>query len=231
MQISAIENKSLVELVEEKILDVVRRNNLSAGDSLPAELELTELLGVSRSVVREALSRLRMLGLLESRKRRGMVIAEPDVFGGCKNVLDAAFLTEQTQQNLYEMRLALELGISDFLFLRKTDQDLVELEEIVERGEQAVTEKARLKLEIGFHTKLYQIARNNLLLRFKDLLEPFFLDVVKREETTGRRRGEATHRDLLDELRSGTPEGFRNKMHLHLQPHFSRLNNNDREDI
>ncbi|MCK4960177.1 MAG: FadR family transcriptional regulator, partial [Planctomycetes bacterium] len=71
MQIKAVEKTNLVELVEQKILDIVRKNNLSVGDSLPGELELTEGLGVSRSVVREALSRLRMLGLLESRKRRG----------------------------------------------------------------------------------------------------------------------------------------------------------------
>jgi len=83
MQLKAIEKISLVEVVEQKILNIVRKNKLSVGDSLPAELELTEGLGVSRSVVREALSRLRMLGLLESRKKRGMVITEPDVFGGC----------------------------------------------------------------------------------------------------------------------------------------------------
>jgi len=107
MQLKAIEKTNLVEVVEQKILNIVRKNNLSIGDSLPAELELTEGLGVSRSVVREALSRLRMLGLLESRKKRGMVIAEPDVFGGCSQVLDAAFLNEKTQRDLCEMRITL----------------------------------------------------------------------------------------------------------------------------
>jgi DNA-binding FadR family transcriptional regulator len=167
-----------------------------------------------------------MLGLLESRKRRGMVIAEPDVFGGCKQILDGAFLNEQTQQDLCEMRLVLELGLADFLFLRKTDRDLAELEDLVERGENADTEPARLKLEIAFHTKLYQIARNDLLQRFQGLLEPFFKEAAKREETSGRRKGEASHRDLLEELRTGTTEGFRTRMHMHLQPHFDCLSDN-----
>ncbi len=226
MQLEAIEKISLVEVVEQKILNLIRKNNLSVGDSLPAELELTEGLGVSRSVVREALSRLRMLGLLESRKKRGMVIAEPDVFGGCSQILDAAFLNEKTQRDLCEMRLTLELGLADLLFLRKTDKDLNALENIVNREENARTKQTRLKLEIEFHTTLYQMGRNDLLLRFQGLLEPFFREAVKREEINGRRKGEASHRDLLEELRSGSPDSFRKRMREHLQPHFVRLMKN-----
>ena len=226
MQLDAIEKTSLVEVVEQKILNLIRKNNLSIGDSLPAELELTEGLGVSRSVVREALSRLRMLGLLESRKKRGMVIAEPDVFGGCSQILDAAFLNEKTQRDLCEMRLTLELGLADLLFLRKTENDLNALENIVNREENARTEQMRLKLEIEFHTTLYQMGRNDLLLRFQALLEPFFREAVKREEINGRRKGKASHRDLLEELRSGSPDSFRKRMREHLQPHFVRLMKN-----
>ena len=223
MQLKAIEKNSLVEVVEQQILNIVRKNNLSIGDSLPAELELTEGLGVSRSVLREALSRLRMLGLLESKKKRGMVIAEPDVFGGCSQILDAAFLNEKTQRDLCEMRLTLELGLADLLFLRKTENDLTVLENIVNREEKARTEQTRLKLEIEFHATLYQMGRNDLLLRFQALLEPFFREAVKREEINGRSKGEASHRDLLEELRSGNPDSFRKKMRGHLQPHFVRL--------
>ena len=226
MQLETIEKSSLVEVVEQKILNLIRKNNLSIGDSLPAELELTEGLGVSRSVVREALSRLRMLGLLESRKKRGMIIAEPDVFGGCSQILDAAFLNEKTQRDLCEMRLTLELGLADLLFLRKTDIDMNALENIVNHEEKARTEQTRLKLEIEFHATLYQMGRNDLLLRFQGLLEPFFHEAVKREEINGRRKGEASHRDLLEELRSGNPDSFRKKMREHLQPHFVRLMKN-----
>jgi len=226
MQLETIEKSSLVEVVEQKILNLIRKNNLSIGDSLPAELELTEGLGVSRSVVREALSRLRMLGLLESRKKRGMVIAEPDVFGGCSQILDAAFLNEKTQRDLCEMRLTLELGLADLLFLRKTDIDMNALENIVNHEEKARTEQTRLKLEIEFHATLYQMGHNDLLLRFQALLEPFFREAAKREERNGRREGETSHRDLLEELRSGNPDSFRKKMREHLQPHFVRLMKN-----
>lgn len=226
MQISSIEKTSLVETVEQKILEIIRRNKLVAGDSLPAEIELTEGLGVSRSVVREALSRLRMLGLLESRKKRGMVISEPDVFGGCQQVLDMAFLNEETQRCLCEMRLTLEIGMADLLFLRKTEKDLDALDKLVIREENARTESARLKIEIEFHTKLYQMARNDLLIRFQSLLEPFFREAVKHEGKKGRHRGDVSHRDLLKELRQGNPNSFRQAMRQHLEPHFGQLSEN-----
>jgi DNA-binding FadR family transcriptional regulator len=223
MKISAINNSSLVELAEDSILEVIRRNKLSLGDSLPSEVTLTEKLGVSRPVVREALSRLRMLGLLESKKKRGLIIAEPDVFGGCKRVLDSVFLTEKTWKNLCEMRLCLELGIADFLFLRKTDEGLKELESLVERGETATSDTIRVKHEVEFHSKLYQMVNNDLLAQFRGLLQPFFFDAMKQENEGIREISEISHRDLLDELRSGTPEGFRGKMRLHLDPQFRRL--------
>ena len=223
MQKDVVVQRSLVELVEQRILNMVRTNSLSIGDSLPGELELTAGLGVSRSVVREALSRLRMLGLLESKKKRGMIIAEPDVFGGCKQILDRAFLNDKTKFDLYEIRLTLEIGLSDLLFMRKTDKDLLELEHIVNREAKAGSEQTRVKFDIEFHKRLYHIAGNKLLLRFQDLLEPFFRDAVRREEESGRQKGDISHRDLLEELRDGTPHSFQKKMREHLQPHFARL--------
>jgi GntR family transcriptional repressor for pyruvate dehydrogenase complex len=67
---------------------VIQGSDLKAGDSLPGEVELANRMGVSRNVVREALSRLQSLGILESRKRRGIIIAEPDILAGMAKVID-----------------------------------------------------------------------------------------------------------------------------------------------
>jgi DNA-binding FadR family transcriptional regulator len=124
------------------------------------------------------------------------------------------------------MRLTLELGLADLLFLRKTDRDLSALENVVNREQKARTEQTRIRLDIEFHATLYQMAHNDLLLRFQRLLEPFFREAVNREQISGRRKTAASHRDLLEELRSGSPDTFRKKMREHLQPHFLRLMKN-----
>jgi GntR family transcriptional repressor for pyruvate dehydrogenase complex len=167
MLIKPFEKKSLVDQVEERILDHIRDGKLETGDKLPTELELTKSLGVSRTIIREALSRLRMLGLLESKKKRGLILCEPDVFSRCSQMFDAAFLSDETQQDLYEMRLILEIGLAESLFMHKTDEGLEELKCVVTRTENAANEKTRVKLDAEFHRTLYKIAGNNLLYKFQ----------------------------------------------------------------
>ena len=66
---------SLVEAAAEAISSQILHGRLAAGDRLPTERELAEQLGVSRTVLREALSSLEALGLLETRGTRGRWVA------------------------------------------------------------------------------------------------------------------------------------------------------------
>ena len=61
----SIENMSLVDKVEANLVELLQQQKLKIGDSIPTELELAEKLGVSRTVIREALLRLKMMGLIE----------------------------------------------------------------------------------------------------------------------------------------------------------------------
>ena len=66
---------SLVDAATEEIGSRILQGRLSAGDRLPTERELAEELGVSRTVLREALSSLEALGLVETRGTRGRWVA------------------------------------------------------------------------------------------------------------------------------------------------------------
>jgi DNA-binding FadR family transcriptional regulator len=66
---------SLVEATTEAISTRILHGDLSAGDRLPTERALVEQLGVSRTVLREALSSLEALGLIETRGTRGRFVA------------------------------------------------------------------------------------------------------------------------------------------------------------
>ena len=82
MNLPQVQSVSLVDQVEERIRLAICESGLKAGDAFLGEVELASRLGVSRNVVREALSRLQTLGVLNTRKRRGTVISEPDIFAG-----------------------------------------------------------------------------------------------------------------------------------------------------
>ena len=98
MKTLKIQNKvqTLVDQVEDKLLNFLKDNSLKVGDAIPNETELSTALGVARSVLREALSRLKMIGMIESRTRRGMVLTEPSLFGAIKRIVDPRVLSEES---------------------------------------------------------------------------------------------------------------------------------------
>lgn len=119
-----VDTSSLVDRVEDKLVQLLQERKLKVGDSIPTELELCAALGVSRTVVREAMLRLRMMGLIESKKKKGAVITSPDLFGILSKSMNPHILDQGTLKEIFEIRLVLEIGMADFLFQRITDEDL-----------------------------------------------------------------------------------------------------------
>src|SRR5574338_386035 len=116
--LKAIDTASLVDKVEESLVELLQQRKLKVGDSIPKEIELAQTLGVSRTVVREALLRLRMMGLIESKKKRGAVITSPDLFGIMSKSINPHVLDQETLKGIFEIRLVLEIGMADFIFER-----------------------------------------------------------------------------------------------------------------
>jgi DNA-binding FadR family transcriptional regulator len=132
-KLSEIDTSSLVDKVEESILNYIRQAEMKVGDLLPKELDLAEKLGVSRTVIREALLRLKTVGLIESKKHKGAVLTNPNVLLPLRKVFHPSILDSATLKDLFEMRLALEVGMADFIVNKITDKDIKELEDIASR--------------------------------------------------------------------------------------------------
>ena len=212
---------TMADVVEVKLREYLKNKPFLPGDALPTEAELAEALGVSRNVLREALSRLRMLGMIESKKKRGMVLTKPDILGAFEKVLDPLIIDKDTLQDIFELRLVLEMGLADLLFLRKTDKDVEELEAIAKAEKYDSGKQFRIKSEIEFHGKLYEMTGNNTLKRFQSMLLPIFGYVVTLEKK--KIAGKVNHLDLVQILKKGTKEDFKKGMYEHLKPHFDRL--------
>ena len=72
-QIPLIDTSSLVDKVEMQLLEIFINKGLKTGDKIPKELELASAMGVSRTVIRESLTRLKAMGLVDSIKHKGTV--------------------------------------------------------------------------------------------------------------------------------------------------------------
>jgi DNA-binding FadR family transcriptional regulator len=117
------------------------------------------------------------------------------------------------------------MGLADLLFLRKTDKNIAELEKIALSETHDGEERFRVKNEIAFHGKLYEITGNNTLKRFQVMLLPVFGYVTTLEKREEYKTGKVNHRDLVNILKTGTKEDFKAGMYEHLKPHFDSLSN------
>ncbi len=220
--IGRISQKTMADIVEIKLREFIKTKLFKPGDPMPNETILAESLGVSRNVVREALSRLRMLGIIESKKKRGMILSSPDILSSFERVLDPLFIDSSTLNDIFEIRLTLEVGLADLLYLRKTPKAVLELEKIAQSQSVENEKKAfRIKNEIAFHGKIYQMTGNETLMRFQNMLLPVFGYIVDHEKIPI--IGKISHLDLVELLKNGNKEEFRQGMIKHLQHHFDKI--------
>lgn len=223
MKLERIVQHTMVDIVEKKLLQYLKNARFKPGDSLPKEVELAQELDISRNILREALSRLRMMGMVETKKRRGMILSSPDILGSFEKVLDPNIIDDETLQDIFELRLTLEMGLVDLLYIRKTKKDIEELEKIaVAQIPPSKNQLAfRIKNEVDFHGKIYRMTGNRTLIRFQTLLLPIFGYLVSKEKVQAGNK--VTHVDLVNLLKNGTREEFRHGMFKHLEHHFRKL--------
>jgi len=218
-------NKTLVDSVEESLVNYFKEKGFRPGSSIPSETELAEALGVGRSVVREALSRFKMTGMIISRTRKGMILAEPSLFSGIKSCINPLLMNSSTLDDILGLRVALEVGISSNIFRNITPKDIKELEDIVAMGEATGINKYTPFSEHQFHTKLYEITGNKMISDFQDVIYPV-LDYVKQKHQDDFEPIEAelasegklvNHSDLLDYIKKGDLPGYKVAIEQHFR--------------
>ncbi|MCI0919811.1 FadR/GntR family transcriptional regulator [Sphingobacterium rhinopitheci] len=226
IKIPIIDTSSLVDKAEEAIINYIKLNQLTVGDVLPKELDLAVQLGVSRTVIRESLLRLKAIGLIESKKHKGAIITNPDVLGSMKKIFHPSILDTDTLKDLFEMRLALEVGIADFIINKITDKDIQELEQMTKSivsGDTALPWS--IEDEKKFHGKLYEISGNGLLLEIQEMLIPIF-QYVHQSGILEKPiiKGEfISHHELVEVLKKRDAEAYRKAIRIHLNNHFERI--------
>ncbi|SFF34864.1 FadR/GntR family transcriptional regulator [Sunxiuqinia elliptica] len=224
--LQAVDTRSLVDKVEMNLIEFFIKKELQPGDSIPKEMELVNTMGVSRTVIRESLNRLKTMGIIESKKHKGTIIKSPDLSVLLQKSMIPHILDNSTLKDIFELRLVLEIGMGDLIFRRITPKDIEELEAIVDE-EPEFSEDILFDIshEIKFHGKLYEITGNETLRNFQQILLPVFNYVYDsgliHKPIENKRY--ISHKGIVDTLKNGSPDEFRMAMRKHLENHFQRI--------
>lgn len=211
---------TLADCVEDQLLNFMCGQQLKAGDVLPREEELAAHLNVSRHIVREGISRLKALDLVESRKRKGLVVKTPYAFAGLKKLASVNLFSAEERRELHEIRLAMEIGLCDFIFMRKTPEKIQELRKLAGSiGRYQYT----MEQEVEFHSYLAGIAGNRQFNQLRDILVEIFAG--KEYKHVNVQNTPSTHQEICDTLEHGTVEDFRKVMRQHFVSDFKNIAN------
>ena len=212
----SMKKKTLAESFENTLLDYIRSENLSPGDALPKEIELASEFNVSRQVIREGLAGLKTFGILEPRKRRGMVLKRPNAFAGVSKIAQARLFSRDECREFMEIRIFMELGMAEFISARKSPDDIRELRRLAERSGTA----PGVENEIAFHHKLFTIGGNSLAGEFFKIISTAFSPVkapsVPQSDLPG-------HLELCDVLENGSHQDFYETLKGHFAPYLNKI--------
>lgn len=215
------ENKeiTLVESTQKRILEHLAKDGYYSNAPLPKESELAEILGVSRVVVREALSSLRALGFLETKRKKGTVFVYPRLFGSLEAIINSKALDKEAVRDLYELRLMLEIGSADFIFERKDEKRMKKLLSLVEEEEICQDYRRLVEIDIEFHSTLHEMANSRSISDFHTLIRNIFT-VYPLRPKNWRRIEIMSHRGIYGILENGTADLLRAAIRMHLTYQF-----------
>lgn len=168
----------------EQLRGLIRSGTLRPGQRLPPERTLAEMLGVSRPTLREALSALSLLGVVESHHGSGWVVQSlglstmADTIGG---ILSLTLPSDKDVESVLETRAVVESGFARLAAMRITDAGLAEFGVILDKLHQAKTAPNLLRADMALHDLITRESQSTIL---QSLLHSFRdLDALARSQT------------------------------------------------
>jgi GntR family transcriptional regulator, transcriptional repressor for pyruvate dehydrogenase complex len=216
-----IQNSRLYEQIVQQIEDSVLKGALKEGDQLPAERELAQQFGVSRTAVREAIKALHEKGLVDAFPGRGTFITSANS-NSMRQSLDRILKSGQPDgaAHLVEIREILEPEIAALAAARADDQDLATLRETVSVMDNARHDAdAFIEADLDFHLALAEAAGNPFILSLIDSIVGLLREQRMRifYVDGGPDRGQAHHKRILEAMERRDPRGAREAMQAHLR--------------
>ncbi len=217
----AVQTSRLYEQIVRQIEESVLKGSLKEGDQLPAERELAQQFGVSRTAVREAIKTLHEKGLVEALPGRGTFVTN-GTSNSMRQSLDRILKSGQPDGAafLVEFREILEPEIAALAAIRASEQDIAAMRESVRVMDAAQRDAAAfIEADLDFHLSLAEAAANPLILSLIDSIvgllreqrmQIFYVD-------GGPKFGQIHHKRILEAIEHRDPQGAREAMRAHLQ--------------
>ncbi|RAS77996.1 GntR family transcriptional regulator [Priestia endophytica] len=165
MEYKSIRPKKIYEEISDLILSMIREGTLKPGDKLLSVHQLAEQFGVGRSAVREALSAVRAMGLIEMRQGEGTYVKKFDPSHLLIPLHSHLLLQQEDLVHLFEVRKIVEVGAVQAASIKRTKENLKEMEHWIDKGKDVAGDKEDgSSIDFHFHLTIVKASHNPMLL-------------------------------------------------------------------
>lgn len=224
--------RGLVDEIVETLTANVREGRLVPGEKLPTEAEIMARFGVSRTVVRESISKLQAAGLVETRHGIGTFVLAPAQEAGNFKIAPEDFATVADVILVLELRISLETEAAGLAAQRRTDDNLRSMEAALHTFRDSIRlDSDAVPADFQFHMEVARATGNR---HFADLMTYLGTMIIPRtrvknahDSPEGRlaylQRVNGEHENIYQAIRNQDAEGARAAMRMHLSNSRERL--------
>lgn len=215
--------KRTYEKIIEQILELIREGKLKPGDRLPSERALCEELGIGRTSLKQAISVLSTMGIVESRQGEGNFIVENLSIDLRIPFTAQFFLNDCKVSDLVQIRYLIETQIVRIVSQVITEEQQQDLRGIVERMRTLASHGERAARNAEFHEYLVRISGNELLINIYQNISCLIAHQVRFADGINFYEN---HRQLLDAICSRDVEGAEALMRAHFEEKYPDMREN-----
>jgi GntR family transcriptional repressor for pyruvate dehydrogenase complex len=192
--------KSAVDIVVDKIKELLIEKKLKPGDLIPSEIALAESLKVSRGSIREAMKILSALGIVDIKRGAGTFISTAENKKIFDPLLFNILVSDPDYHELIEIREMMEKGIVGLIINNGSEEDLMLLDHIqnefdmVEHRDTINKEEGDL-LDLKYHRTMGEVAHNKIISNIYSFIIDLFAPTIN--STAGYEAHRAMHAAIM----------------------------------
>ncbi|TDG11080.1 FadR family transcriptional regulator [Paraburkholderia guartelaensis] len=224
-----IPNRALSDTVAQQLLAQIDKGTFARGGKLPTEAVLAQEFGVSRTVIREAISRLKNEGVVEPRQGSGVYVAAHGAIRPLR--IDYAEAMEGgSVLQILAVRRAIEAEVAAEAAMRRTDADMMAIDAALKKIDEAVADgRDGVAEDVAFHRAIASVTGNPYFLKTLTFLNQYLeagTVITRRNEALREdfsRQVRDEHAAIAAAIRAGDPMAARNAAQTHMYNAARRL--------
>lgn len=216
-----IEIENPVDLIITQIKELISTGVIKPGEKLPPERKLAEHFGLSRGQVREAISKLRLYGIVKVQPQSGTTVNGIGIVALEGLITDILELENSDFNSLVETRVLLEQEAARLAAINRTEEDIEEMTNALDHYEEKLmSDNLAIEEDLLFHIKIAEAGKNSVLKSLMLIITPDILKSFTSLKVCNKINNLKTineHRNILDMIMKQDSDGAKKAMNDHLE--------------